>query len=249
MFASSLSSASPPFYPSSSSNKDITLPQKRDVQSGSVSRIVRNSGIDVSFSLQHANAKHRGKNIADVSMDKLYTDDSSASSVVKPLNSLQIPPSQSKAQGRGVVVPQQIAYLRAAPHNKANRASSTQLQAAQRSPSQNRIQTPAQSTTQQLGQRSDSGSQASSPPKAASAVNSYDSGEVDLPSESSKLKSALFGKGKGSQGRSSFLYGGAQVMGAAGNMSVGHGDQNFPAFFPGNSNCYYIVRMIRMQQN
>lgn len=47
------------------------------------------------------------------------------------------------------------------------------------------------------------------------------------------------GKGKeGIQGsgRGSFLYGGAQVMGASGNMGVGHGDPNFPAtpaFLPG----------------
>lgn len=232
VFASSLSSASPPFYPSGSSNKDITLTHKKDVQSGSTSRNLRNSSIDESFSVQHANTMQRGKNIADVSMDRLYIDDSSSSSAVKPLNNLQIPPPQSRAQGRGVSVPQQTAYQPAPSHNQANRASSTQHLAVQRSPGQNRIQTSPQSATQRLGQHSAGGSQASSPPKSASALNSNNSGEVESPSESSNLKSALVGKGKGSQGRGSFLYGGAQVIGATGNMSVGHGDQNFPAFLP-----------------
>ncbi|KAH9714650.1 protein MLN51-like [Citrus sinensis] len=232
VFASSLSSASPPFYPSGSSNKDINLTHKKDVQSGSTSRNLRNSSIDESLSVQHANTMQRGKNIADVCTDRLYINDSSSSSVIKPLDNLQIPPSQSRPQGRGVDVPQQIAYQPAPPHNQANRASLTQQLAVRRSPGQNRIQTSVQSATQWLGQHSASSSQASSPPKSASALNSNNSGEVESPSESSNLKSALAGKGKGSQGRGSFLYGGAPVIGAAGNMSVGHGDQNFPAFLP-----------------
>ncbi|GAY51697.1 hypothetical protein CUMW_136210 [Citrus unshiu] len=232
VFASSLSSASPPFYPSGSSNKDINLTHKKDVQSGSTSRNLRNSSIDESLSVQHANTMQRGKNIADVCTDRLYINDSSSSSAIKPLDNLQIPPSQSRPQGRGVAVPQQIAYQPAPPHNQANRASLTQQLAVQRSPGQNRIQTSVQSATQWLGQHSASSSQASSPPKSASALNSNNSGEVESPSELSNLKSALAGKGKGSQGRGSFLYGGAPVIGAAGNMSVGHGDQNFPAFLP-----------------
>lgn len=54
------------------------------------------------------------------------------------------------------------------------------------------------------------------------------------PSESGKSNSALVGKGRGgiqASGRGSFPYGGAQVMGASGNMGSGHGDPNF-AFLP-----------------
>lgn len=71
------------------------------------------------------------------------------------------------------------------------------------------------------------------------ATNSFDSGETDAASESGKSKGALVGKGKGGSqgsGRGTFLYGGAQVMGASGNMGASHGDQNFPgtpAFLPG----------------
>lgn len=250
VFASSLSSASPPFYPSGSSNKDIALTQKRDVQSGSMSKNLRTSGVDETFSVQHANAMQRGKNIAGVKMDKLYIDDSSASAAVKPLNSLKMQSSsQTRAQGRGVAIPQQIAYQQTS-QNQANRVSPpTQLQAAQRSPGQSRAQPSAQSSSQQLGQRSANGSQASSPPKAVSAISSYDSGEVESLSESSKSKGALVGKGKGSQGRGSFLFGGAQVMGTGGNMTVGHGDQNFPAFLPGKVNSLGCFTYITRQKN
>jgi hypothetical protein len=57
--------------------------------------------------------------------------------------------------------------------------------------------------------------------------------------ESSKSRTALVGKGKGiiqGNGRGSFLYGGAEVVGATRNMGVGHGDQNLPGtptFLPG----------------
>ncbi|KAL5822939.1 hypothetical protein ACOSQ4_020839 [Xanthoceras sorbifolium] len=229
IFASSLSSASPPFYPSGSSNKDITLTQKRDVQSGSSSRNPRTSGVDDGFSVQQTNAMLRGKTVSD--MDKLYIDDSNTS-IGKPLNNLQMPPSsQSKAQGRVVAIPQQIGYQPSPLHNQANKVSlPTQLQ---RSTGQSRVQPSVQSPSQQLGQRSASGSQTSSPPNTASAINSYDSGDVESPSESNKSKTALVGKGKGNgQGRGSFHYGGAQVVGTTGPTSVGHGDQNFPAFLP-----------------
>lgn len=234
VFASSLSSASPPFYPSGSSNKDLSVTQKRDVQSGIVSRNLRTSGADDGFSVQQTNAMLREKNIPD--LDKLYIDDSNVS-VGKPSNNLQVTPSsQSKGQGRSVALPEQIGYQPALPHNPANKVtlSAQQLQVVLRSPGQTRNQPSVQATAQQLGQRSASGSQASSPPNAVSAINSFDSGEVESSSELNKSKTALVGKGKGGvQGRGSFPYGGAQVVGATGNMSVGPGDQNFPAFLPG----------------
>ncbi|KAI3932791.1 hypothetical protein MKW92_036236 [Papaver armeniacum] len=51
VFASSLSSASPPFYPSGSSNQDVIVAQKRDVQAGPSEK----------FSVPHANSFARGK--------------------------------------------------------------------------------------------------------------------------------------------------------------------------------------------
>ncbi|XVF86572.1 hypothetical protein PTKIN_Ptkin18bG0052700 [Pterospermum kingtungense] len=245
IFASSLNSASPPFYPSGSSNKDATLTQKKDMQAGSMSRNLRPSVTDENFSVSQSNSL-RGKNVLDsLSMAKLYIDDSSTSASVKPLTNVQMPPSgsslgnsnqpsQSKVQGRGAAVPGQKAY-QPAHQNQVNKVSpQTQVNAVQRTPSQGRAQSTVQPSAQLLGQHPGIGSQASSPPETAMSVNSYESGEVES-SETNKSKGALVSKGKGSvqgAGRGSFLYGGAQIMGATGNMAVSHGDQNFPAFLP-----------------
>lgn len=251
VFASSLNSASPPFYPSGSSSKEVTLTQKRDVQAGNTNKNVRSSVTD-SFSVPQTNALLRGKNIADSSsMEKLYIDDSVNSAAGKTLKNIQMPtgsslvnttqPSQSRAQGR-VVIPGQMSYQLAPPHNQATRtSSSTQLHAAQRIPGQNRAQPAAvQTSAQQFGQRPGSASQTPSPPKTALSINSLEPGEVESPLDLSKSKTALIGKGKGiaqGSGRGSHMYGGDQVVGATGSMGISHGDQNFPgtpAFLPGN---------------
>ncbi|KAL4334999.1 hypothetical protein GQ457_07G031960 [Hibiscus cannabinus] len=236
---SSLSSASPPFYPSGSSNKDSTLTQKEDMQAGSISRKPHPSVTDENFSVSQSNSL-QGKNVLDsLSMAKLYIEDSSMSTSVKPLASVQLgntgQPSHSRVQGRGVTIPGQKAYQPAPHQNQVNRVSPpTQMNSVQRSPVQGRALSSVQAIAQQLGQHPGIGSQASSPPKTAMSVSSYESGEVES-SETSKSKVALVSKGKSSAqgaGRGSFLYGGAQIMGATGNIAVNHGDQNFPAFLP-----------------
>ncbi|XWS20341.1 hypothetical protein CRYUN_Cryun31cG0093100 [Craigia yunnanensis] len=246
IFASSLSSASPPFYPSGSSNKDITLTQKKGVQAGSMRRNLRPSVTDENFSRSQSNSL-RGKNVLDsLSMAMLYIDDSGTSASMKPLTNMQMlpsgsslgntsQPSQSRVQGRGAAIPGLKAYQPAPHQNQVNRVSpQTQVNAVQRNHVLGRAQSSVQAAAQQLGQHPGIGSQASSPPKTAMSVNSYESGEVES-SETSKSKGALVSKGKSSvqgAGRGSFLYGGAQIMGATGNMAVSHGDQNFPAFLP-----------------
>lgn len=230
--ASSLSSASPPFYPSASSSKDLTSMQKREVQAGTISQ---------------SNTMIRGKNAVNSGgTDKVYVNSSISPNAVKPSASLQLPPSGSSLvnttqalhprapHGGGVAVSGQGAFQQGAPHNLVSRASPPpQPHNIQRTPAQTRVQP----SVQQLGHRPGSGSQTSSPPKAGSSMNSYGPVELESPPESSKSKTALVGKG-GVQvsGRSSFLYGGAQLMGAPGNMGGGRGDQNFaaaPAFLPG----------------
>ncbi|GLT67707.1 hypothetical protein SLA2020_399960 [Shorea laevis] len=236
--ASSLNSASPPFFPSGSFNKDISLTQKKDMQAVTV------SGNHENIPTSQANAL-RGKGIVNsIGIDKLYIDDSSTSATGKPSTNLQMLASgsslagssqASRAQGRGLAIPGQMAYQAVSPQNQFNRASpSTQLHAVQRSP-HSRTQSSAQAFPRQVGQRAGIGSQTSSPPKTATSVNSYEPGEVESSSETSKSKGALVGKGKGTiqgAGRGSFLYGGAQVVASTGNMAVSHGDQNFPAFLP-----------------
>lgn len=248
VIASSLNSASPPFYPSGASNKEVTLAPKH-VQAGNTNKNLRPSVMDESFSMPQSNPLLRGKNVVgSVGMDKLYIDDTNSPAVGKPSANLQLPPSgsfinaaqtpHSRAQGRGFSG--QLPFQPAALHNQANRSTPTvQLHAVQRSShAQSRVQPPLQASAQPMGQRTGNGSQASSPPGTALSINSFESGEMDSPPESSKSKTALVGKGKGSvqgNGRGSFLYNGAQVIGSAGNMSVGRGDQNFPggpAFLP-----------------
>ena len=184
-----------------------------------------------------------------LNMAKLYIDDSCMSASVKPLTNMQMlpsgsssgntsQPSQSRVQGRAAAIPGQKAYQPAPHQNQVNRVSPpTQVNAVQRNVVQGRVPSSAQAAAQQLGQQPGIGSQASSPPKTAMSVNSYESGEVES-SETSKSKGALVSKGKSSvqgAGRGSFLYGGAQIMGATGNMAISHGDQNFPAFLPGKA--------------
>ncbi|KAL6996509.1 hypothetical protein U1Q18_006641 [Sarracenia purpurea var. burkii] len=251
VFESSLSSASPPFYPSGSSNKVTTLTHKRDVQSGAINRSLRPAVVDENISVSQSNTVVRGKNVADsIGMEKLYMNDSVSSIAGKPSNSLQLPPSGSslvntthpllpRAHGRGPVPSGLATFQPGAPHNQVGRASPpTQLHTVQKSPFQSRVQPSLQASALQVAQRPGSGSQTSSPPKAALPINYFETGELESPQEASKPKSALVAKGKGTvqgSGRGSFLYGGAQVMGASGNMSGGHGDQNFaatPAFLP-----------------
>lgn len=248
VFASSLNSASPPFYPSGSSNKDITLMQKTDLQAGSSNRSLHAAVIDDGSLIPQTNVLLRGKNIAEsVGMDKLYIDESINPGVGKPLANLQMPLSGSSVasstqsppmKGRGLAG--QMNNQPAPPQNQINRVSpSTQFHAVQRSPAQSRRQPSVQAPALHANQHPGSGSQSSSPPKAGLSINSYEPGEAESLSESNNSKGALVGKGKGNAqgtGKRSVMYSGAQVMGATGSMAVSHGDQNFsgtPTFLPG----------------
>ncbi|KAI9110248.1 hypothetical protein K1719_018690 [Acacia pycnantha] len=224
----------------SSSIKEGNVAPKRGVQAGSTSRNVRPGVMDEGFSVQQNSALPRGKNVADpIGMDKLYIDEPINSAAGKSFNNMHIPPSgvnssqssQPRAPGRGASIPVSMNYQPVPSHNQITKVSPTH-QAIHRSSTAGRTQSSQQASTPPLNQRSVSGSQTSSPPKTSVAGNSSDSGDMDATSESGKFKGAMVGKGKGSaqsSGRGPFVYGGAQVMGAAGNMSASHGDQNFPA--------------------
>ncbi|KAJ4952432.1 hypothetical protein NE237_029264 [Protea cynaroides] len=242
VIASSLSSASPPFYPSGSSTQDISVPQKRDVQSGNANRNLSPSGMEGNYSTPHSNT-YRGKNASDpIGMDRPYIAESVRPVSGKQLSNMQLQASgtppiirpqspQSRAQGRVLTIPGQHSYQPASPLNQVNRVSSeAQPSSVQPRPVQIPVH-PLRASTQQFGQRPGSGSQGSSPPKAPSR-NSPEPGESESPPSSSKFKTALVGKGKGNvqgSGRGSFLYSGAQIIGATGTMGVAHGDQSFPA--------------------
>ncbi|KAL4626267.1 hypothetical protein ACB092_05G084000 [Castanea dentata] len=214
-------------FSSTSNVESDPVPKRRQVfsssNSGSSYRDLHPTVMDDGSSVQQTNSLLQGKNIVEsVGMDNLYIDDSINTGAGKPLSNMQMPlfgsslvnPTQSlplMAQGRGFSILGQMNYQQGPSHNQVNRvSSSTQLHSVQKGPVQSR----------------------------ALSINSNESGEAESTSESNKYKGALVGKGKTNTqgtGRGSFMYGGVQVMGATGNMAVGHGDQNFPgtpAFLP-----------------
>lgn len=241
VFASSLNSASPPFYPSSSSSKEIPFTQKRDGKSGMSNRNVQPSASEENFSVAQSSAIQRGKSVVDsLGMDKIYIDNTASG---KLSANLRLPPSgsssmssnqslQVRAHGRGINSMAQGNYQPSGSNNQVNRISSpAQMHATQRNPGQSR----GQSSVQQFAQNPGSSSQVSSPPKAAVSKSSFEPGEAESPPEASQSKTALVNKAKGNAqgtGRGSYLFGGAQVMGPLGNLGNSPGDQNFPAFFP-----------------
>ncbi|KAK1360159.1 Btz domain-containing protein [Heracleum sosnowskyi] len=219
---SSLNSASPPFYPSASSNKEISSKQKRDDQAVQLHRNQQTSGMDESFSISESNTM-RGKNVADyIGMNKLYIDDQVPTRSVKPLTS-QSP--HSRIQGK-VQTPIGKMNHQSTPQNQVYKVSNqAQQRNGQQSPSQTR-QASLQTSGRELGQRT----QPFSSPDSSLTANSFDLRETGSPPETSKSNPALIGKGKNVQGngRGSFPYGAAQVIGASGNSGSTHGDVNFP---------------------
>ncbi|KAG1346255.1 putative protein MLN51 [Cocos nucifera] len=246
VFASSLSSASPPFYPSGSSNQEISMIQNGNAQTGSANKTLSSSVLmEDNFLPSQSSSLLRGKMVVDsVSHDRLYVDDSlrqvagktiassplqSSGFSLSSINSGQS--SNSRVQGRGLSINGPPHGQSAASLIQAARIPAhTQPPTTQQRPVQTANQPALRIPTQQLGQRPGSGNQASSPPQPQSA-NSSEVGETDSPPGSSKSRTALVGKGKtGNQGagRGAFLYSGAQVIGATGAMGLAHGDQNFP---------------------
>ncbi|GMH15952.1 hypothetical protein Nepgr_017793 [Nepenthes gracilis] len=208
MVASNLSSASPPFYPSGSSNKENMLTQKSYARTESTNRNIQPPVTDDGLAMQQLNSFQRGRDVINsVGMDKLYIDDSFPAVTSKQLNNLHMPTAVNK-------VP-----------------PSAQIHAPQRNPAQSRTHPSLQASDQQLGQHPVNASQGS-PPRSSLLVHEFEPGDSKFAPESSKSKTALVGKGKGvaqSAGRAPFLYSGAQVIRSGGNVGAGHDDQSFPA--------------------
>ncbi|XP_017237002.1 protein MLN51 homolog [Daucus carota subsp. sativus] len=237
---SSLNSASPPFYPSASSNVETSFGQKIDEQSAPPRQNQQSSVGDGSFIMSQSNTM-QGKNVADlVGMNKLYIDDSrlystksltnsqlqdSGSSLINPSHSLQ-----SRVQGSNQAHMRQISYQPNATHNQVKGVSTSfSLSNVQQIPVQTRGQIAPQASSQQFEPHPSGGIQTS---------YSIEPEEIDSVLESGKSRTALVEKGKGGikeHVRGSFPYDGVQIMGASGNFSCGPGDQNFsatPTFLP-----------------
>lgn len=237
---SGLNSASPPFYPSASSNVEISFGQKIDKKSAPPRQNQQSSVGDGSFSVSQSDTM-QGKNVADfVGMNKLYINDSRSYSNKSSINS-QLQDSelssislseslQSGVQGGDQARIRRMSYQPNATHNQVKGASASfQHSNVQRIPVHTQDQIALQASNQQFEPRPAGGNQTS---------YSTEPEENDSLLESSKSGTALVGKGKGGikgHGRDNFPYGGVQVMGASGNIGNAIGDQNSsktPTFLP-----------------
>lgn len=231
--ASNLNSASPPFYPSASSSKDVPLTQKKEAQAGNHNRNIHPSAVNHNVSMSHSTSSLRGKNVIDsMDMDKLHINNSVSPARGKPLNNASSvgasQMTQSRAQGRSVAPSGPPVFQPPQTNNQVNKVSLSAGQASQRMPVPSRGQTSLQTPGQQPVQRPPGGPQ-SSPPKAGLVTKTYEPGNFESPLESGNSKIVVAGKGSTQgTGRGALVYGG----GPGGNM--GSGDPNVPAFFPGN---------------
>uniref|UniRef100_A0A7N0TTB0 Btz domain-containing protein n=2 Tax=Kalanchoe fedtschenkoi TaxID=63787 RepID=A0A7N0TTB0_KALFE len=241
LVASNLNSASPPFYPSGTSGKDLNLAPKKDVQANT-NRVPPPSSADESLASTHANTMFRGKGIDDpVGLNKKYLDDMAR----KPSDSSHVPPSSFTSSSQG---PQFLTHGRGQGHaghlpsqltshpKHASKVSGVQLHATQRiPPAQNRTDSYSKAPSHPVPKHMGNGCQmSSSPPVGYASPKPLESGE-ESQSESGKARTAIVGKGASAvQGGplGPFMYNGAQILGATGNMGVSHVDQNFPTFLP-----------------
>lgn len=232
VFASSLSSASPPFYPSGASTQDLSFVSKWDSQAvgnGKSHTMLKGENL---LSTPHSNSLLRGKGVVEaIGQDRIYIEDSAHAVRAKAVVNMQpakvVEPNHTRVQVRGISLSGSIPYQPASTNQVAR--GSVQMQqippVSQKLP-QSSAQPSFRASSQPVNLRMASGNQAS-PSQGPSAASS-EAPEVQSPPGSAKSKMALSGKGKTSTqgaGRGSFLYNGAQIIAATGS----HGDQSFQA--------------------
>ncbi|KAK8453047.1 hypothetical protein SEVIR_5G219500v4 [Setaria viridis] len=235
---SSLNSASPPFYPSGASNQDFPVAaQRRDIQTGGSNKVLPSSmKMDDNSKLQ-SGPMVRGRTTMDYGgRDRFHADGPVRSSPGRaPTTSLNSGFTSSS------VNPGQSPVVRASGGSSntgvsSNNQSTSSFHQMQRISTQMQShapvmhpksgQVPNQSAArippQPLNHRTNNLSPAQHQP-----VKSTESGENgSYPSQNnSKAPSAVVKANNHETGMGSFMYGGAQVIGAAG---LSQGDQNFP---------------------
>jgi len=236
---SSLNSASPPFYPSGASNQDFPVPaQRRDIQTGGSNKVLPSSmKMDDSSKLQ-SGPMVRGRTAMDYGgRDRFHADGPVRSSPGRaPTASLNSGFTSSSAN------PGQSPIARASggnsnagisPNNQTTSSLhqmpriSTQMQSHAPVMHPKSGQMPNQSAARVPSQPLNNRTSNSSPAAQHLPVKSTESGENgSYPSQNnSKAPSAVVKANNQETGMGSFMYGGTQVIGAAG---LSQGDQNFP---------------------
>ncbi|XP_074275964.1 protein MLN51 homolog isoform X2 [Silene latifolia] len=163
---SNLSSASPPFYPSGASAKDIASTQKKEMQTGNHNRNMHPSA-DPNFSMPISNPILRGKNVVDpMGMDRLHIGDTISPANSKAIDNLHLQSSESSS-----LSPTKLAH----PQVQGRVVASSKPSMFQ--PSQMNNQAPGQ----QLTQRTLLASQSLSPPKAVMQFGGQHPGGMGVP--------------------------------------------------------------------
>ena len=243
---SSLNSASPPFYPSGASNQDFPVPaQRRDIQTGGSNKVLPSSmKMDDSSKLQ-SGPMVRGRTAMDYGgRDRFHADGPVRSSPGRaPTASLNSGFTSSSAS------PGQSPIVRASGGN-SNTGISSNNQTTSSLHQMPRISThmqshapvmhpksgqmPNQSAARVPPQPLNNRISNSSPAAEHLPVKSTESAENgSYPGQNNSKAPAVVKANNQETGMGSFMYGGTQVIGAAG---LSQGDQNFPgtpALLPG----------------
>uniref|UniRef100_R7W7J7 Uncharacterized protein n=1 Tax=Aegilops tauschii TaxID=37682 RepID=R7W7J7_AEGTA len=232
---SSLNSASPPFYPSGASNQ--VGAQRRDIQPGGSNKVHPSSmKMDDNMKLQSGPVV-RGKGTTDYGgRDRFHAEGpvrpSPARSVggssyssgfaSSSINSGQSPNNRAQGGNASIGVP---SHNRPTPSFQQTSRVSTQQQNHNSIMHQKSGQVPSQAAmripTQQLSHRTGN----ASPSAQHLPARSTESDENGSYPSSNQSKTSEVEKTNKETGRGSFMYGGAQVIGAAG---LAQGEQNFP---------------------
>ncbi|BAD52900.1 glycine-rich protein-like [Oryza sativa Japonica Group] len=233
---SSLNSASPPFYPSGASNPDFSVPaQRRDnMQAGGSNKVFPSSmKMDDNAKVQSGPAVRRDYGARDRFQHADGPVRQSPRSGGTSLNSSGFAASTVNHGQSSVVrtqggngIPsnnQSTSSLHQNPRAPTHQQSHTSV--VHQKSGQVQTQSAMRIPTQQLNHRTGNPSTTQHLP-----VRSTESVENGLYPSSNK-SNASSGAGKTNSqeaGRGSFMYGGAQVIGAAGAIGLAQGEQNFP---------------------
>ncbi|KAG8077273.1 hypothetical protein GUJ93_ZPchr0007g4585 [Zizania palustris] len=228
---SSLNSASPPFYPSGASNPDFSVTTQRDIQAGGSNKFPSSMKMNDNSKLQSGPAV-RGRTSMDYgSRDRFQHADgpvrpsprNGGTSLNSSVNHGQIPIVRAQG-GNGIPLNNQSTLpVHQNPRIPTQQQSHTSVM--HQKSGQVQTQSATRIPTQQVNHRTGNPSNTQHLP-----VRTAERGENGLyPSSNKSNASAGAGKTNNQEtGRGSFMYGGAQVIGAAGTVNLAQDEQNFP---------------------
>lgn len=238
---SSLSSASPPFYPSGTQHQTVVAPVKSEPQHAGVvgsihTSVVKGEG-EMGTSIASTSSRN-GKNIVSVrGQAQPHVEPALRSSVEKQPTTMQqisksssshLPPQhKSKVQGRNPATGGQLINQPTNSGHQLNRGSNfTQTEPmVQQRPLQTQGQGGLRISSQHSVQQTSSNNQSSSRPATSEGGNAASS------PGSNKGKNVVVGRARGSPqgaGRSTYVYNGSQAIAGTSGVPVAHGEQSFP---------------------